>query len=449
FILDSAASGRYRMERDGITRIVENRYILVGTMNPEEGDLRPQLSDRFAHGVPIQDAFTPEERMEIVQRRIQFDDNPEEFAAVFGSATAELKSRVAQARKRLQDVRISPEHRLAVAARGERLRLEGIRAELAVVRTARCAAAWHQRLEVEQSDLEEAWELCLGHRRPEQPHSQTPASPLLDHPRPNKSNANRLTSPAPLDSHSDPLRLRAPKTAFHQRLCQWLHQQPNRRLAGSERTPSGEFTAEPRSSIAWLETLAFSARTKCLNGTKSIHLRYRLPPAKKNFWCFLDASRSTGASRFLDAARNAIAGLGHAAKSERFHLLVLQNGEIQWVSRSSTFRRFEAALFRLSEAGGKSFIVESLRKLHRAKLKKGRSSLDRLILASDGLASPNPNEKPSQTLCRLHQALRQLARTESPVAWIHPPARRGLARWLPTLCGDLKVQRVEISGDAV
>ena len=80
FILDSAASGRYRMERDGITRIVENRYILVGTMNPEEGDLRPQLSDRFAHGVQIQDAFTPEERMEIVQRRIQFDDDPEKFA---------------------------------------------------------------------------------------------------------------------------------------------------------------------------------------------------------------------------------------------------------------------------------------------------------------------------------------------------------------------------------
>jgi magnesium chelatase subunit I len=101
FILDSAASGRYRMERDGITRMVENRFILVGTMNPEEGDLRPQLSDRFAHGVPIHDAFTPEERMEIVQRRIQFDDDPEKFAAAFASATAQLKCRIALARTRL------------------------------------------------------------------------------------------------------------------------------------------------------------------------------------------------------------------------------------------------------------------------------------------------------------------------------------------------------------
>ena len=71
------------MERDGITRIVESRYILVGTMNPEEGDLRPQLSDRFAHGVRVQDDFMPAERMEIVQRRIQFDDDPENFVAAY------------------------------------------------------------------------------------------------------------------------------------------------------------------------------------------------------------------------------------------------------------------------------------------------------------------------------------------------------------------------------
>jgi Mg-chelatase subunit ChlD len=362
----------------------------------------------------------------------------------FALATAELKRRVALAQTGLKLVRISREHRMAVAARGEMLKLEGIRAELAVVRTARCVAAWHQRSEVEQSDIEEAWELCLGHRHPEQPHSQTPASPLFGV-QSNKSNVNRLTSPAPLESRSDPLPLRAAKSTFEKTLCEWLHKAYSRRVAASERAPSGGFTAEPRSSIAWIETLVFSARTKWLNGTKTIHLRHRLPSAKINFWCFLDASRSTGAGRFLDAARDTIAGLAHSAKSGRFHLLVLQKGEIRWLARSSTFRRFEAALFRLNEASGKSLIVESLNILHRAKLKKGNPSLDRLILVSDGLASPNQSEKPSQTLRRLRHALHQLARTDSPVAWIHPPARRGLARWFPAICGALKVQRVEIS----
>ena len=174
FILDSAASGRYRMERDGITRIVESRYILVGTMNPEEGDLRPQLSDRFAHGVRVQDDFVPVERMEIVQRRIQFDDDPESFVAAYTSPTSDLKTRVMVARKKLKEVHISHGQRMAVAAKGERLKLEGIRAELAVVRTARCAAAWDNRAIAEDRDVEEAWDLCLGYRQPERPSTSYP-----------------------------------------------------------------------------------------------------------------------------------------------------------------------------------------------------------------------------------------------------------------------------------
>ena len=78
-ILDSAASGKHHLERDGITRRIESRYILIGTMNPEEGELRPQLSDRFAHGIVIQDDFTPDQRVEVVRRRIQFDDDPDGF----------------------------------------------------------------------------------------------------------------------------------------------------------------------------------------------------------------------------------------------------------------------------------------------------------------------------------------------------------------------------------
>ena len=96
-ILDSASSNHYRMERDGLTRAVESRYILVGTMNPEEGDLRPQLSDRVAHGVPIQDDFSPEERMEIVRRRIEFDDEPEAFLDTYREATTALVTRICAA----------------------------------------------------------------------------------------------------------------------------------------------------------------------------------------------------------------------------------------------------------------------------------------------------------------------------------------------------------------
>jgi magnesium chelatase subunit D len=97
-LLDSAASGQHHLERDGITRRVESQYILIGTMNPEEGDLRPQLSDRFAQGIVIQDDFTSEQRVEVVRRRIQFDDDPDGFVEMHTESLADLAKRVARAR---------------------------------------------------------------------------------------------------------------------------------------------------------------------------------------------------------------------------------------------------------------------------------------------------------------------------------------------------------------
>jgi magnesium chelatase subunit D len=442
FILDSAASGRYRMERDGIARLVESRYILVGTMNPEEGDLRPQLSDRFAHGVRIQDDFTAEERMEIVHRRIEFDDDPEDFAAAYAGPTSALKSRVALARGKLKAVRISHEHRASVAARGRLLKLEGIRAELAVVRTARCAAAWDKRSEVEDRDLDEAWDLCLGHRlsdTPPPPQNPPPPPPV----RPDGRAAMR-TSPAPMDARPDPVELPPPARTLHKMLQAWWHRPRGNRPAARERAAEGRFTEAPHGAIAWLESLVYSARTGWKPGHGALCLRHRLPSTRKNLWCFLDASRSTGASQFLAGARDTIAGLARTAKSARFHLLILEGGKMRWLARSCTFRHFETALCRVSEGGGKSPIIEALKLMHRAKLRKGAAAGDRLLIASDGLASPAPGEKPRATLRRLRQALHQLVRARGPVAWIHPPARRGLAGWLPAVCDRLGIEHLEI-----
>lgn len=164
FILDSAATGQYRMERDGFTRMVRSQYVLIGSMNPEEGVLRPQLMDRFAHGVLIRDDFSARERMEIVKLRMDFDDDPGQFCDTFLASERVLRERIRKARATVRDVIVSDEARMGIAERAQRLGLQGLRAELAVLRTARCSAAWHEREGLADSDLEEAWELCLGHR---------------------------------------------------------------------------------------------------------------------------------------------------------------------------------------------------------------------------------------------------------------------------------------------
>jgi len=445
FILDSAASGRYRMERDGIAKLVESRYILVGTMNPEEGDLRPQLTDRFAHGVQIKDDFTPEERMEIVQRRIEFDDDPEHFVAACATATMELKSRVALARKKVKQVGISHERRMAVAARGRLLKLEGIRAELAVVRTARCVAAWDNRSEVEERDLDEAWDLCLGHRLSDLPPTPKNFPPPSGRPAGNPEGRGAMrTSPAPMDALPEPAAIEAPALRLDNTLQAWWHRPGDGQPTARERAISGRFTEAPRGAIAWLESLVYSARTGWTPGRGVLRLRHRLPSAKKNLWCFLDASRSTGASRFLGAARDVIAGLARTSKSARFHLLLLKEGKMRWLARSCTFRRFETALCSLKEGGGKSPIVEALKLLHRARLRKGGAAGDRFLIASDGLASPAPGENAGEMLRRFRRALHRLVRAQSPTAWIHPPAKRGLAGWLPAVCNRFGIERFEL-----
>ena len=164
FILDSASTGQYRMERDGFTRMVRSQYVLIGSMNPEEGVLRPQLMDRFAHGVLIRDDFSAQERMQIVKRRMDFDDDPALFCEAYMKPERDLRERIRKARIGVRSVLVSDEIRMRIAGRAKQLALEGMRAELAVLRTARCSAAWQEKEEIGESDLAEAWELCLGHR---------------------------------------------------------------------------------------------------------------------------------------------------------------------------------------------------------------------------------------------------------------------------------------------
>jgi Mg-chelatase subunit ChlI len=443
-ILDSAASGRYRMERDGFTRSVESRYILVGTMNPDEGDLRPQLSDRFAHGVLIRDDFNHAQRVEIVKRRIAFDDDPENFALDFAPSISKLAHQITHARRRLAEVFLSDQQRLAVAATGRDLKLEGLRAELAVVRTARCAAALDDRLAVEEPDLQEAWRLCLGHRHTEQ--SNPPNSPLSTPATQPPSFGNRPieTSNAPLDSRPDPRVLGLLQPHAHFQFLNWVGKNRASCPFGGDRLTNLRPSAQIHGPIAWPETVLLSIRYDWLDGVGPIRLQHRVPSIRENFWCFLDASRSTGMNRFLEAARNILAAVPSRVKSARFRLVVLAAGEIRWATRNASATTFQNALESLREASGKSLLIEGLGRLHRRKMRTGSSVKDRLVILSDGLATPAPEENPAESFVRLRQILRRLARSETPCAWIHPTAKRGMKRWIPKLLYRLPFARFEV-----
>ena len=125
-ILDSAASGQHRIERDGLSKNVSARYILIGSMNPEEGDLRPQLTDRFMHGILVMDDFSVEERREIVRLRMDFDDDPLAFVEEHQEKLLRLREQILQARKHFKNVNISENLRTEVAEKAFSLNLEGV-----------------------------------------------------------------------------------------------------------------------------------------------------------------------------------------------------------------------------------------------------------------------------------------------------------------------------------
>lgn len=181
-VLDAAATGTNVVERDGASYEHDARIMLVGTMNPEEGELRPQLLDRFGLSVAVENDDDLERRVEIVERRIAFEADPVAFARVYEQADAELRLRIVAARERLPRVLVDRTTLRHAAHSALAAHVEGMRADLTIVRAARAIAAFDGRLRVRAEDVDRAAVAALAHRRREGPHPAAP--PPAGGPRP-------------------------------------------------------------------------------------------------------------------------------------------------------------------------------------------------------------------------------------------------------------------------
>ncbi|CAM3377325.1 hypothetical protein BST27_02805 [Mycobacterium intermedium] len=168
-LLDAAAMGRVTIERDGISHSHESRFVLIGTMNPEEGELRPQLLDRFGLTVDVRASRDVDVRVEVIRQRMAYEADPDAFAQRYAEADAELSRRIADARA-LVDRVVLPDNELRrIAALCAAFDVDGMRADLVVARTAAAHAAWRGAHTVEEQDIRVAAELALPHRRRRDP----------------------------------------------------------------------------------------------------------------------------------------------------------------------------------------------------------------------------------------------------------------------------------------
>jgi magnesium chelatase subunit D len=226
-LLDAAAMGRNHVEREGISFSHPSRFLLVGTMNPEEGELRPQLLDRFGLSVDVAASLDAAERVEVIKRRLAFDADPIAFAARFADDERFVAEQIAAARARVANVRLSDRMLLLIAGTCAKLGVDGLRADIVTARTATALAALDGATDVTEDHVRRAAKLALAHRRrrgpfeppglsdselddalndaDERPDDDPPPSPRSD-PTPNggQTNTTSRSDPAPVNTNAGP-----------------------------------------------------------------------------------------------------------------------------------------------------------------------------------------------------------------------------------------------------
>ncbi|TSD93553.1 VWA domain-containing protein [Skermania sp. ID1734] len=171
-LLDAAAMGRVHVERDGVSHSHPARFLLVGTMNPEEGELRPQLLDRFGLTVDVSASRDVDVRMEVIRRRLDYERDPAAFAARFADEDAEIARRIVQARAALDSIKLDDTELRRIAALCAAFDVDGMRADLVVARAATAHAAWRGADAVTADDVRVGAELALPHRRRRDPFDE-------------------------------------------------------------------------------------------------------------------------------------------------------------------------------------------------------------------------------------------------------------------------------------
>lgn len=163
-LLDAAASGGYHLERDTVSRWFDSKFCLVGTMNPEEGELRPQLLDRFGLSVTIKTPMDRIDRMQIVTRRLQFDSDAPAFLDKYEVQEQQLAQQIMYAREQVKQVTYSDISLASIADTCIQYQVEGLRADILLLKAARAHAAFYGKKEVTREDIHRVMPFVLSHR---------------------------------------------------------------------------------------------------------------------------------------------------------------------------------------------------------------------------------------------------------------------------------------------
>ena len=445
-LLDAAAMGTNVIEREGVSYAHPSAFILIGTMNPEEGELRPQLLDRFGLCVEIEGIHDAETRVEVMKRRRKYEDDPRAFHAGYDNAGQELRERIARAQKLLPEVRVSDEMLLAIAQICIDMAVDGHRADITMAKTAATIAAYNNRAEVTEDDVREAAALVLSHRMRRRPfseqqmdkekveesikksqnqHQQPKTGHEHPHSHPPQENRNPDGSATTQSPEGAPFPLDRRSLALPKRMDEVRREGNGRRSTTESRDGKyvrSRIPAAPGPDIAFDATIRAAApHQRERTGDLAIRieasdLREKVREKKMgNTTLFVvDASGSMGAQQRMTAVKGAILSLLIDAyqKRDRVGLVVFRgNRAEELLPPTSSVERARKYMQQLP-VGGKTPLASGLMKGLEVLVRERMTHphvLPRMVVISDGKAnvgtgSGSPLDDAKEAACRIRGA---------------------------------------------
>ena len=369
-LLDASASGFYHLEREGISKKLDSRFCLIGSMNPEEGDLRPQLKDRFGLSVNIKTSTYLEDREKIIESRIQFDDNPSAFVENYTTQQKELYDRISQAQQKVASIQVDKACYKLAASLALSHQVEGHRADILLIKTGRAYAAYLNKNKVNENHIETITPLVLNHRsngtppnnnqEEEQQKEQNQEETLNDSEQANSTFQSIL-----------PINERKATTAF----SNGKKGVSSNKKHDSILNPTTETSLDQRKTVGqYLATDKFEFKHK-----------YKESKSQKHLIFLLDSSGSMLKDNIVAYAKGLIEKYIETETRFKplFSLITLYNGTAELIHDSSTNKEELIKKLNTLQTGGKTNIIPAFQKVK--SLTSSSKNIDsELIIVTDG-----------------------------------------------------------------
>lgn len=407
-LLDAASSGGYYLERDSVSQWLESKFCLVGTMNPEEGTLRPQLLDRFGLSVTVKTPTAKNIRMEITSQRLDFDADPVAFTQRYATQEQSLSTQIQAARANLLSITIPTSLKEKIAGICIEQQVEGLRADILLMKAARAHAAFNNKKEVTIDDIEQVKDFVLAHRSKTNSQNQEKSQQA---PPADQGNDNGSSDHTENESGLNEYLLNARKTQQYLKIDS--SDQSSKKgltLKAIDKLSGSKHPDHSNRSIDLLETV----KNHLIHGKLKLSYKGEVSKSEVGMLFIIDSSSSMLQNRQVALVKGIIeqTALQYKNRKINYSAIALANGTANVLTHLTTVEGLTSSVKQL-RSGGKTNLKAGLRLIHQLlKGDGGKNKSHHLFILTDGRINAGESENPFQEAVAFYKTfLKQLVRT--------------------------------------